>query len=184
VEFKKTFLLDEKTSKDKSRVSFTETADDKKETLDELDFKILELLVSNSRMKTLDISKKLKSNVNTISSRIKKLKNSGVIHIFTINIEYPKIGYNLYKADIVLKDPKKAQEIYKFYENNPNLEAIIKSLGYVDLEFVFTLNNVNQLHEIINDISRNFPDSIKNYKYFSITDTNKYEDIFIKDIRI
>jgi Lrp/AsnC family transcriptional regulator for asnA, asnC and gidA len=177
-------LLDENKENEENRVSFIENADDKIENLDELDYKILELLVLDSRIKTLEISKKLNSNVNTINSRIKKMKKSGVIHIFTINFEYPKINYKLYKVDIVLKDPKKAQTINNFLEKNPNLESIIKSLGYVDLEYVFTLNNVNQLHDIIADISKRFPDSIKNYKYFSITNTHKYEDIFVKDIRV
>ena len=178
IEYKKTFLLDEKTNNENNRISYIGNADDKKVELDDLDYKILDQLVTNSRINTLEIGKRLNSNVNTINTRIKKMKKSGVIHIFTINIDYPKIGYQWYKADIVLKDPSIAQKIIKIVEENPNLVTKIKSVGYVDLELTFALNNANQLHKIIEDITIRFPDSIKNYKYLTNTHTYKYEDVF------
>ena len=53
----------------------------------------------------------------------------------------------------------------------------IASLGYVDLELTFILNNAIQLHQILEDLSLKFPDAIQNYKYFSIINTHKYFDI-------
>ena len=78
------------------------------------------------------------------------------------------------KADIALKDPKKRSKILEYVEGNPNLNHIIRSIGYVDLEFLFYLKDVNQLHEIMKDLSIKFPDAIKNYTYFSITKTHKW----------
>jgi len=68
------------------------------------------------------------------------------------------------------------QKIIDYIEENPNLIHRIASLGYADLELTFALNNANQLHDIIGDLSLKFPDAIKNYKYFSIIKTHKYSE--------
>ena len=176
VEYRRTFLLDEKTANKDDKILFVESSSDKKADIDSLDKKILEFLAPNSRIKTIDIAKKLNSTVNTINSRIIKLVKTGVIQRYTINIDWPKIGYQWYKADVVLKNPENMQKIVDYIENNPNLLHRIASLGYVYLELTFALNNANQLHQIIGDLSLKFPDAIKNYKYFSITKTHKYSE--------
>jgi len=175
INFKKTFLLDEKPDKKDNRIIFVESSNDKKVEMDCLDKKILDLLTPNTRITTIEIANKLKSTVNTINSRIKKLVKTGVIIRYTINIDWPKIGYQWFKADIVLKDPEKMQKIADYVQNNPNLLFRVASLGYVDLELTFILNNANQLHQVIGDLSSKFPDTIKNYKYFSVTKTHRYE---------
>jgi DNA-binding Lrp family transcriptional regulator len=175
IEYKKKFLLDEKPDKNDDRILFVYSSGDKKVEIDGVDKKILDFLALNSRIPTLEIAEKLKSSVNTINSRIKKLVKTGVILRYSIDIDYPKIGYQWYKADIVLKDSEKRQKIVEYIENNPNLIHRILSLGYIDLELTFALNNANQLHQIIGELSSKFPDTIRNYKYFSVTKTNKYE---------
>jgi DNA-binding Lrp family transcriptional regulator len=174
INYKKTFLLDEKTDKKDDRILFVVSSSDKKIEIDSLDKKILQLLAPNSRIPTLEIAQKLNSTVNTINSRITKLVKTGVILRYFINIDWPTIGYQWFKADIVLKNPEKKQQIVEYIENNPNLFHRIASLGYVDLELIFILNNANQLHQIMEDLSSKFPDTIRTYKYFSATKTHKY----------
>jgi len=174
VYYKLTFLLDDKTDKKNDRIIWFISSNDEKVEVDNLDEKILELLIQNSRIMTLELAEKLNSAVNTINSRIKKLVKTGIILKYTINIDWPKIGYQTYKADIVLKEPEKMQKIVDYIENNPNLIIKIESLGYVDLELIFCLNNANQLHQIFEDLSSKFPGSIKNYKYFSSTKIHKW----------
>ena len=142
-----------------------------------MDTKILKILAPNTRVPTLEIAKKLNSTANTIKNRIKRLVKTGVIHGFRISIDYSKIGYNWYKADLNLKKPAKAFEIVKYIENNPNLWTIIRSLGYVDLELGFILENENKLNQILGDISNKFPETIKNYSYFTIINSHKYQDL-------
>jgi len=62
-----------------------------------------------------------------------------------------------------------------YVTTNPNLLARMASLGYADLEFSFCLNNANQPHQIMEDLSAKFPDAIKSYKYFSLLKTHKFE---------
>jgi Lrp/AsnC family transcriptional regulator for asnA, asnC and gidA len=168
------FLLDSKDKKRTKRKKTLVCGSEKTVEIDDLDHKILKLITSNSRMPTIDIAKKLDSTVNTINSRIKKLIKKKVIESFRILIDFPKLGYHLYKADVVLRDHGKINKIIEYIENNPNLEGIIRSIGYVDLELVFILNNVNQLHEIMKDLSEKFPDTIKNYSNYRSIKTHKW----------
>ena len=177
VKYKQTFLLDEKIDGKKDRIIWLIRSGDKKVEIDSLDKNILELLNQNSRIKTIEIAEKLNSTVNTINARIKNLEKIGIIINYTLNIDWPKIGYQWYKADVVLKDPKEKEKIIDYIENNPNLVYRIASFGYVDLELAFALNNVNQLHQIMEDLSSKFPDTIRSYKYFSTTKTHKYEGV-------
>ena len=55
-----------------------------KAKIDNLDLEILKLLVSDARMPTVEIAKKLKSNVITIHSRIKRLVDEKVILNFSV----------------------------------------------------------------------------------------------------
>jgi DNA-binding Lrp family transcriptional regulator len=177
MQYKKMFLLDEKTDVKDDRINYAESSDDDKVEIDSLDKKILDLLVSNSRIPTLEIAQKLNSTVNTINSRMSRLVKTGVILRYFINIDWPTIGYQWFKADIVLKDSKKIPQIMEYIENNPNLFGRMVSLGYVDLELIFCLNNANQLHQIMEDLSTKFPDTVRSYKYFSLTKTHKYEGV-------
>jgi DNA-binding Lrp family transcriptional regulator len=168
-----TFLLDEKSDKKEERISWMISSNDKKVDIDNLDKKILEFLVSNSRITTIEIAQKLNSTVTTINSRIKKLVKNGVIFGYSVDIDWLKIDYYYYKVDIVLKDSKKTLQIMDYIKNNPNFLLRHVSLGYVDLELIFILNNANQLYHIMEDLSLKFPDLIRNYKYFCTVKTHK-----------
>jgi hypothetical protein len=79
------------------------------------------------------------------------------------------------KCDIILKDHKFEQRIMNYLEKNPFLRGRDISLGYSDIEVTFHLQNINQLHEILADITEKFPDSIRNYKYFHDVILHKYQ---------
>ena len=168
------FLLDEKDYKKENRKAMYQWYyDEKIEKLNDLDYKIIRLISQNSRLPAIEIAKKLNSTAVTITNRIEKLRKLEIIKGFQVNINWPKIGYYIYKVDIELKKSKELNKIIKYVEENPNLVWYFKSIGYVDLEFGFILNNVYQLHKIMEDLSIKFPDTIKNYTYFSVTKTHK-----------
>ena len=64
-------------------------------------------------------------------------------------------------------------KIIKYLENIPNFVEIVRTIGYVDLEVAFVLNNSFQLHQIMEDLSNKFPNAIKNYTYMSRIKTHK-----------
>ncbi|UCF13637.1 MAG: Lrp/AsnC family transcriptional regulator, partial [Thermoplasmatales archaeon] len=144
---------------------------------DDLDFQILQLLARNSRIPTIDIAKKLNITTNTISNRIKRLIEVGVILRFHITINWEIIGYKWFKVDLYLKDYNKIHQIIKYLETNPHLSYIDKTFGYADLELELIVKNVDQLKQIIEDISSNFPKMIRSYMYFSAAKSHKWIDM-------
>jgi DNA-binding Lrp family transcriptional regulator len=110
-----------------------------------------------------------------INYRINKLIKSGVIIGFKTSINFQKLGYRMFKLDINLKDHRIVDKIINYAKTNPNLFEIIKSVGYSDVELVYILKNVKDIHEIIADISNKFPDKIKNYTYFVVVKSHKWE---------
>lgn len=170
--YKYSFLLDKTDEED--RIICKRFDDGKKVELDDFDYKLIKLLDKNARMPTIEIADKLNSTTTKINNRINKLLKSNVITAFRVHIEFPKIGYQIYKADIILMDRNKNQKIINYIQENPNFFMIIKSLGYVDLEFFFYLKNANQLHQIMEDLSIKFPNAIKSYTYFSFTKSHKW----------
>ena len=145
---------------------------------DDLDISILRLIALNARKPTIDIARELNTTVVTINNRIKNMIKNNIILRFSTNIDWSKIGYKPYIVKINLKDYNNKYDIIKYIRGNPNLWFITYSIGgNVDLDFEFLLENITQLHEIIKDLSAKFPDSIKNFKYFSVKKINKWNHI-------
>jgi Lrp/AsnC family transcriptional regulator for asnA, asnC and gidA len=171
--YTKSFLIDEKDD----RVNQIVRRGGEKVDYDDLDFQILQLLAQNSRIPTIDIAKKLNAATTTIRKRIKRLIEIGVILRFHITINWEIIGYKWFKVDLYLKDYNKIHQIIKYLEANPHLSYIDKTFGYADLELELIVNNVNQLKQIVEDISSKFPTMIRSYTYFSVEESHKWIDM-------
>lgn len=140
----------------------------------DLDLQILKLIAPNSRIPTVEIAKKLNTTTATINKRIKKLIDLGIICSFRIQVNFSKLGYRWYKADIYLKDRSPLSKILNYIKDNPYNINNVKSLGYCDFELGFILKNVNELHKIMDDINNKFPNALKNYTYFSLEKSLKW----------
>lgn len=175
IEYKYTFLLDEKEQTKEDRIWFKRYDDGKLVTLDPLDYRILYLLNNNARIPTIEIAQRLNTTVDTIQNRIKKLMQLKVVLGFRISIDYSKIGYNLYRLQIFLKDHTQIKNISDYVESNPNLIRRIITIGNVDLEFIFFFKTLNDFQNFISDLSSKFPGIIKNYSYITHTKTYKHQ---------
>lgn len=164
------FLLDDKPQRDIVRIGQKEDIVE----IDALDRDILNLLSYDARMPTVDIANKLNSSVSTVNNRIKRLEKTGVIREFTVSIDFPKLGFHLYKVNLSLRAKANYSSIIKYVESIPNFFAIDKSLGFVDLELEFYLKDSNHLKKIMEDIEQKYPNDIKYYSYFKVLEIKKY----------
>lgn len=144
---------------------------------DELDFKILQLLARNSRIPTIDIAEELNKNTATINNRIRRLLKVEVILKFHLTIDWERIGYKWFKVDLYLKDYNKIYEILRYLEANPHLAYIDKTFGYADLEIELIVEDTDQLMQIIEALSKKFPEMIRKYMYFSVSKSNKWVEL-------
>ena len=141
--------------------------------INDLDFKILQLIASNARMPITEIAKKLNSTTAQIKYRIEKLIKMDIIQGFRVNINIIKFGYQWYKIDIQLREYKKRSKIIEYIKTNPYLLCVMTTTGLSHLELEFHLENMNLIYEIMKDIKDKFPNAIKNYSFFSIRQSHK-----------
>ena len=142
--------------------------------IDDLDLEILKLLVVDSRIPTVEIAKKLNSNVTTINSRIKNLIKLRVILGFTVELNLDKLGYQHWKVDFYLSEYTKTNQIIRYIEKNPLLYCVDYTIGYADLELEINVRDINQLHDFIEDLHSKFPKIIRNYSYFHVVKFYKW----------
>ncbi len=62
---------------------------------DEIDLKIIRMLISNSRMSNTEIANRLGVSEGTVRRRVKRLVDEGVIERFTISLNPKKLGYKV-----------------------------------------------------------------------------------------
>jgi len=62
--------------------------------LDEIDHKILDILIDNTRIPFTDISKRLLISAGTVHVRVKKMEEADIIKGSSLNLDYVKLGYS------------------------------------------------------------------------------------------
>ena len=147
----------------------------KKVDIDNTDKAILEHISLNSRKPIIEIAEKLKISSTTIANRIKKLENIKVINGFRINIDYLKLGLQLFNVQFNLRNYDKINHILSYIKRNPYLISVSEVIDSCDLSLNYHIKNFNELHLIIKDISSKFPNDIKNHMTYSFPEIYKQD---------
>ncbi|MCK5630716.1 MAG: AsnC family transcriptional regulator, partial [Nanoarchaeota archaeon] len=81
------------------------------EKLDEIDYKILRILATNSRMPSIDLARKINITERIVRYRIKELVRKQIILAFSIQLNQQAINYDYYKVMFYLKNMDSEQEM-------------------------------------------------------------------------
>ena len=142
--------------------------------IDELDYKIMQLLSANARASLSQIAKELKTSISTVKARFLKLKKSGVIRGFRVIINPTSYGYNTYKAFLYLTDYSKRKKIIEHSKSDPNLVFIDTYAGEADLDLEFHFENISSFYQTIENLKSKFPKSIKYFEYMYALKYHKF----------
>ncbi|MED1489155.1 Lrp/AsnC family transcriptional regulator [Bacillus smithii] len=63
--------------------------------IDDMDKKILNLLLEDSRLSMREIAKRIHLSAPSVTERVRKLENEGYIQGYTIQLDYAKLGYTV-----------------------------------------------------------------------------------------
>lgn len=123
-------------------------------TPDETDRQIISLLMKNARMPVKEIAKELYLTSPTVSTRIKKLKENGIITGFHTSVDLSSFGYNI-KAFVNLEvDPKDKQEFYGFIEKIPNVIECNCVTGDYSMIIEVAFKRTEELDHLINVLQK------------------------------
>lgn len=118
--------------------------------LDELDEKILKLIVNNARTPFLEVARECGVSGAAIHQRVQKLLNAGVIKGSEFILEPEKIGYNTCAyVGLFLVSPSAFDDVVKQLESIPEVVECYYTTGQYDLLIkVFAKSNKDLLRII------------------------------------
>ena len=119
--------------------------------MDKLDMKILNLLLDNCRESDRQIGKKIGISGGAVKSRIQKIEKNGVIEKYTLKIEPPILGYNLFYVVVtgqnqedILKQARLVGEVY----------VIVPCVGGITVCGIIVTENVEKKIELAKNLMK------------------------------
>lgn len=140
---------------------------------DNKDLKILKALAPNIRKPIVEVAKEVNESPQFIINRIKLLEQKKIIQGYRPLINWNKLGYKHYKANLTLNSYIKYNGLFNYCQTKSNIYQLNKPIGGWDLEIEIYAKDYVHFKEIMNEIESKFPNMIEQYNYFSIDKTYK-----------
>ena len=152
----------------------------KRINIDEVDYRLLNEMALKARIPLVDLAEVLGCSSQNVMYRMDKLQKNGLIQSFRTAVNLQELGFKQFKVNIQLRDFSKRMHIIKHLENSPLLYYFSASLGLCDLELELIVRDANHLLDIMDNISDEFPDAIRNYDYYS--EVINYKETFLPEM--
>tara|TARA_B100000941_G_scaffold168171_1_gene119854 strand:- start:479 stop:958 length:480 start_codon:yes stop_codon:yes gene_type:complete len=118
--------------------------------LDDVDHKILDLLIDNSRIPFTDIAKKLLISAGTVHVRVKKMEEFGIIQGASLALDYKKLGYTFIAyIGIFLEKTHLTNFVLEKLESIPYVTVAHITTGRFNIFCKIRSKNTNHAKEII-----------------------------------
>lgn len=125
------------------------------DSLDDIDYAIINILKNDSRLSIREISKMINRSPSTISERIRKLENRGVIKRYNITIDHGRLGYKLNAITLLQVDGAHIEDVEKMLMTEPNVRAVYDITGEYDVAIITTFRDSEELDRFIKKMLKN-----------------------------
>ena len=117
--------------------------------MDALDYSIVKLLNENARMSYREVARELKVSLSTISNRIRKLEEIGIIEGYIPVINPEKIGYDLTVIINIKIAHGKLIEVQQKISRDDHVSAVYDITGDWDSLVIAHFKNRRELNQFI-----------------------------------
>ena len=117
--------------------------------IDDLDRKLLNALIANSRLSYRQISRKLGVSVVTVMKRAHKLEKAGIIKGYTAVLDHEKLGYDLQVVIDLRVSKGKLFDVENLIANRSNVVTVYDVTGSSDVLLVCRFKSRRQLDEFV-----------------------------------
>jgi Lrp/AsnC family transcriptional regulator for asnA, asnC and gidA len=118
--------------------------------LDELDEKILKMVINNARIPFLEVARECNVSGAAIHQRIQKLTNLGILKGSEFIVDHNKVGYETSAyMGLFLKNPEQFKDVVTALEKIPEIVECHYTTGQYDLFIKLYARNNKHLLEII-----------------------------------
>ncbi|MDT8717382.1 Lrp/AsnC family transcriptional regulator [Clostridium sp. 19966] len=121
--------------------------------MDYMDYKILECLKANSRVKASAISKEVHLSVSAVLERIRKMETSGIIKNYTIVLDENKLGNDTSALmEVSLDHPRFYDSFTEAVKENKNIVFCYYLTGDFDFMLKILCSSSEELEKIHREI--------------------------------
>ncbi|MHA1614103.1 MAG: Lrp/AsnC family transcriptional regulator [Candidatus Thorarchaeota archaeon] len=146
------------------------------ENIDETDLELLRLLQINSKMKISELAKEVGKGIATVHSRMKVLKQKGIIKRYAAILEPKKVGRETLAFILVTvryrvpgrKGVVSQREFCKEIAVHPLVQGVHVISGDYDVLLKVRARNIDEMNRFIVDFLRELPQVDKTHTMFSM----------------
>jgi Lrp/AsnC family leucine-responsive transcriptional regulator len=121
--------------------------------LDELDLKILRTLQSNGRTKRNVLAEEVGLSIPSVSDRLKKLEENGIIEGYYTKIKRQAFGFDILAFILIMMDSSKHyKDLIKHVEKHPKIIECYSVLGDGSHLIKVTVKNTEALEKLLSEI--------------------------------
>lgn len=128
---------------------------EKKEKLDQIDYKILKILMSDSRTSLSKIARESKTSVSNIRNRFNRLKDKGIITGEIMDIDPTVLGYKAPAIIMIKTISSDFSGILTQLKDLPGFLSVVKGFGRNNIICFVSTHNTDELNNLVENI-RNF----------------------------
>jgi len=118
-------------------------------SLDEIDIKILKILLQDCRISNREIARRLHVSVNTVIDRLSKLEASKIIRGYYADLNTKKLGYNLTAVIHLATKKGLYQKVSTELAKLPSLYGVYEVTGNYDTVIIARFKGVEELEKFI-----------------------------------
>lgn len=149
--------------------------------IDNTDIKILKELQLDSRLSIRELSKRVNLSPPSITERIRKLEDSGIIEDYTININKSALGLSIQcMIQIDIKNSK-FEKFKEFVYNHPRIVFCYRIAGHSCILAKLSVKSISEIEQFVDSISA-LDSTTSTHIIFSEIPINKSVEKFFSDI--
>ncbi len=114
-------------------------------SIDDLDRRILEELLKNSKRSYRQLADELDIAPGTVLKRIKDMESSGIIKSYSIMIDHNKIGSQIIALIEIISSGGKLEEMGKKLSKLPNIYGVYETTGSPDAIIIGRFRDTDEL---------------------------------------
>ena len=130
----------------------------KVQDIDDLDRKILAILMRNAKKPYTDIAKQLFVSGGTIHVRMKKLEDAGVVKGYNLSVDHSKLGYDICAfLGIYLDKSSLYDDAADRLKDIPEVVSLHYTTGLYNIFAKILCRDTNHLRDVLHDKIRKIP---------------------------
>ena len=143
--------------------------------LDDIDKKLLKILVKQPRATIINISNKIEESAKRIAYRLKRLKRENILLGIRPIINHQLLGKTHYKVFMDLNNSSEVmiKQLETYVIGNPRIIYTVKAFGTCDFDVELMVDSNDDFIDFIEDLHAKFPGLVRDYQTMILTKTIK-----------